>query len=196
MSEVYKRRIRVEGKPDALNGFALTVHDADTGEVIEHVYCIDMHLGATQINTATIHYYDFDSNGEIVVKDGTPIKRSLETDNPEVALTALETMPLIEQLQAEVNEPKRYREENFQQIMRRCNQEVGQTQSQKVIQAVKEQEAAEVQERARKEREMNLRAFVHLSLLEATATREAYTAIDMVKVITDRVMQAIHEYAV
>lgn len=116
MSEMYRRRIRVEGGMKDINGCLLNVSDADTGENIRGVGDIVMHLSATGLNTATITYVEFDEQGHAVLKDDKLVEHTGEAANPEVAVTAMETMSLIEQLQAEV---QMYRDASIAEIRRR-----------------------------------------------------------------------------
>lgn len=88
MSDIYKRRIRVEGKPDELKGYMLTVHDADTGEEITNFTDVEMHLHVMLLNTATVIYLEEDEYGR-------PIEKTGVTENPEVAVTALETLNML-----------------------------------------------------------------------------------------------------
>ena len=113
MNDIYKRRIRVECKPDELKGYMLTVHDADTGEEITNFTDVEMHLHVSRLNTATVIYLEEDEQRK-------PIEKTGITANPEVAVTAMETMPLIEQLRAEV---QMYRDADIARIRRKHKRE-------------------------------------------------------------------------
>ena len=116
MTEMFRRRIRVEGQPEDIKGYSLTARDTETHEQLLYIAEIDLHLSARSLSTATLTYYDVDVQGKLLIKDGEPVIKTATTNNPEVSLTALETMPLIEQLQEEV---RMYREARIKAIEER-----------------------------------------------------------------------------
>ncbi len=89
MTELYKRHIRVEGKPEHLAGYLLTVHDAETGEQITNITSVDLHLEPDLLNVATVTYIEQDEHE----KTGLSAR-------PEVSVTALETFTPLEQATA------------------------------------------------------------------------------------------------
>ncbi len=50
-----KRRVRIQGKPGETKGYMMTVHDIDTGEMIQEVHTVIVVLRANQENTAVIN---------------------------------------------------------------------------------------------------------------------------------------------
>jgi hypothetical protein len=166
MTEMYRRRIRVEGKPEAIDSNLLTVHDADTGEQLTHVAAIDMHLEVGAVSTATVQYYEEDEHGKLALDNGKPIRKTVGTSNPEVSVTAMETMPLLEQLEAEV---KMYREATIARIQRRRGKED-------------------------KIRALVLQAMGEVSMCW-TGTPQGEFDNDKAIAIADKLMQAIHDYA-
>jgi hypothetical protein len=77
-----KRRLRIEGKTNNISGHYVTVHDADTGEPIENITALTIHVGVGKLNKAEVIYYPSDHH--------LPIEKKITTDNPEFSLTALE----------------------------------------------------------------------------------------------------------
>lgn len=88
MHKNFHRRIRIEGKPDAIEGDLLTVSDAQTGEQITNIKRVAVLLDVTHDNKAIITYYEKDESGELVVKDHEPVERTVTVDNPELSVTA------------------------------------------------------------------------------------------------------------
>ena len=81
----YKRRIRIEGRPEDTAGYMLTVKDAGTGEDIHDIVSVVLTLKPSQISTAAITYVTLDPVKKHFVRD------VVLSDNPEVSLTAYET---------------------------------------------------------------------------------------------------------
>ncbi len=84
----FHRRIRIEGKPDAVEGYLLTVSDAQTGELIANVKRVAVLLDVMHDNKAIITYHEKDESGKLVVKDHEPVERTVTVDNPELSVTA------------------------------------------------------------------------------------------------------------
>ena len=89
----YKRRIRLEGAPEALNGSMLNVYDAETGEAITNIQRVTIWCDVKRQNTAEVVYLECNEQGHVVKGKGPggyPNVRIARLDNPEFAITALE----------------------------------------------------------------------------------------------------------
>jgi hypothetical protein len=83
---VYNRRIRIEGAPNELHGYKLTIHDIDTGEMITNVIGVVVYI-------AELYFHPYSEQGVIVVDaDRNPIVQKKRLDNPEIAVSAMERM--------------------------------------------------------------------------------------------------------
>lgn len=95
MTEIYKRRIRIQGKQDDLIGHSIQILDAETGDLIPNIAKVTIYLNPTDINKAELTYYETDGSGSLVVKDGKPVERVETTENPDVDLTAMEVEEVL-----------------------------------------------------------------------------------------------------
>lgn len=95
IDETYKGRIRIEGKLDDLCGYKLTVHDIETGEMIENVAAVTIFLSPGELNRADILYHKYSTRGAIRIKSDSvfePIMGNIHIDNPEIAVSCYERM--------------------------------------------------------------------------------------------------------
>lgn len=85
MHKNFHRRIRIEGKPNEVQGYMLTVHDAETGEEISNVESIELRVGVGHENSATLHYYEKHASGRIVKNNSEPVMGEVTTHDPELS---------------------------------------------------------------------------------------------------------------
>lgn len=91
MSEIYKRQIRITSTPsNSLEGFAVSVKDITTGELIDNVKSITVHINPIKLTTAELTYLECDTDGNYVVKDGEAVTHVATAENPELDIVALE----------------------------------------------------------------------------------------------------------
>ena len=86
----YKRRIRIECKPDEPIGRRTHIIDVETGEDITNVTSVMIYLNSREYNVAKLIYYEHNASGQLVVKDGEPVSGEVTIENPEIALTVYE----------------------------------------------------------------------------------------------------------
>lgn len=86
----YKRRIRIECKPDEPHGRRTHIVDVETGEEITNVTSIMIHLEPLEMNVAKLNYIEYDERNQIVIKDGELVSGNVTIENPEIALTVWE----------------------------------------------------------------------------------------------------------
>lgn len=83
----WRRRVRIEGcPPDNLAGYMLRIRDQETGELLENIYEVTIHLRATSSNQAEIAYYEDLPNGQFTTRTAT-------TEQPQISLAADEIAP-------------------------------------------------------------------------------------------------------
>lgn len=92
MSQTFKRRIRIEGKPGSTAPVHIIVRDADTGEIIDGIRSITVFLNASEVNQAKVEYYGPDEQGKILVQDGRTVESRVVVSNPEIDVTAYEQL--------------------------------------------------------------------------------------------------------
>lgn len=90
MTEIYKRRIRIQGQQDDVIGHSIQILDAETNEPIPNVLRATIYLNPTDINKVVFAYYETGENGGIVAKDDQPVEHVAVAENPEIDLTAME----------------------------------------------------------------------------------------------------------
>jgi hypothetical protein len=89
----YNRRIRIEGAPDELHGYKLTIHDIDTGEMITNVIGVAVYIDVGEMNVAELYFHPYNEQGVIVVDaDRNPVVQKRRLDNPEIAVSAMEAL--------------------------------------------------------------------------------------------------------
>lgn len=89
----YKRRIRIIGKPNELEGYKVDVQDAETGESIPNVARAVIVLRSTEINVAILTMFREDPNTHRIRLVDDDVKEDLiRADLPEIDVTALELM--------------------------------------------------------------------------------------------------------
>ena len=86
----YKRRLRIECKPDEPVGRRTHIIDVETGEAITNVTSIVIYLNPREYNVAKLTYYEHNASGQPVVKDGEVVSGEVTIENPEIALTVWE----------------------------------------------------------------------------------------------------------
>lgn len=92
INATWKRRIRIEGKPDETRGYMLLVCDAETGEMINNVRSVVVRLAPEADNEADVTYHEVDEAGHFMAeKDGKSVERTITVKDPEIAVTAFET---------------------------------------------------------------------------------------------------------
>ena len=87
---IYKRRIRIECKPDEPIGRRTYIIDVETGEAISNITSVMIYLEPREMNVAKLTYYEHDERNHIVIKDGEPVSGEVTIENPEIALTVWE----------------------------------------------------------------------------------------------------------
>jgi len=88
INETYQRSVRIEGAPDDLNGYKMTIKDLESGEEIENITDCTITLTPRRLNAA---YLTYDDQGKVVADEyKEPMQNRVRVDNPEVAITALE----------------------------------------------------------------------------------------------------------
>jgi hypothetical protein len=102
VSELYKRDIRIEGKPDNKPmGYMTKVTDIETGEMVPGVKSATVYLNAASENKAVLTYYKLDAHGKYIFDNGgEPVEKTVTVDNPEVSVTAMEQITYAYVLQA------------------------------------------------------------------------------------------------
>lgn len=93
IEETFKRAVRIEGAPDAMHGYKLTVRDIETGEEIVNVSSAVIYLAPGELNCADLTYYQMNEKGRMAHHPDRafePIIGTVRCDNPEIAITAYE----------------------------------------------------------------------------------------------------------
>ena len=90
----YKRRIRIECKPDAPHGHETHITDLETGEEITNITCILLQFDPREVNVAQVTYIDYDKDGKIVTEQVNdelePVFKTVLLEVPELDVTAFE----------------------------------------------------------------------------------------------------------
>ena len=89
----YKRRVRIEGKPDEMHGYKLTIHDIETGKQIMNVMGVAIYLSPGEMNVADLTYVRTNAKGRLEHDPDhsfEPIIETVRVDNPEIAISAYE----------------------------------------------------------------------------------------------------------
>jgi hypothetical protein len=108
----YKRQIRIEGKDDGSPvGYAVTITDSNTGETIEDIKCIDIHMEPKDVILANVTYWEHDEDGSLVTTSKgpytaangfytrpVPVEHSEVVHNPALSIGALETCTPLEKV--------------------------------------------------------------------------------------------------
>ncbi len=93
IDQSYKRRVRIEGKPDEMHGYKLTIQDIETGEQIMNVMGVAIYLSPGEMNVAELRYYRMNAKERIEHNFDDafePIVETVRVDNPEIAISAYE----------------------------------------------------------------------------------------------------------
>ncbi len=97
MHKDWKRRVRIEGGMKDIAGFFLTATDVETGERINNIEHVFLLLSPSEKNRAVIKYCRTDESGKFMIgEDRNLIKETIQLDNIEIAVTALEVDELPE----------------------------------------------------------------------------------------------------
>lgn len=77
-------RVRIVGKPHEYKGWQLLVYDADTGELVDSIFRIEILLEASEVNMARLYYYKTDEQGKILcTAGGSPVREAHAVNFPE-----------------------------------------------------------------------------------------------------------------
>ena len=99
MTEVNRRRIRIECDPKMPVGHAVKITDADTGKDIfpgAFKAEVHVHLNATEMNTADITYWETNEQGALVAgPDDQPIEHTETVECAELDVTAFAYLPEV-----------------------------------------------------------------------------------------------------
>ena len=93
IDQQYKRRIRIEGKPDEMHGYKLTIHDIETGKQIMNVMGVAIYLSPGEINVADLTYVRTNAKGRLEHDPDYAFESIVETvriDNPEIVISVYE----------------------------------------------------------------------------------------------------------
>lgn len=95
MNQRWKRRIRIEGKPDEMLGFMIQVFDAESGEMVTNITKLVVTLSVEGENTAEVTYYEKKADGVGFVLDThhDPVQQTITVPDPEISVTAYEVDP-------------------------------------------------------------------------------------------------------
>jgi hypothetical protein len=89
----YKRRVRIIGRTNELEGYKVDVQDAETGESIPNVARAVIVLRPTEINVAILTMFREDPNTHRIIAVDGDVKEDLVRANlPEIDITALELL--------------------------------------------------------------------------------------------------------
>lgn len=90
----YKRRIRIECKPDAPHGRRTHITDLETGEEITNITRILLQLDAGEVNVAQVTYVEYDETGKIATEqvddELEPLFKTVLLKGSELDITAFE----------------------------------------------------------------------------------------------------------
>jgi hypothetical protein len=93
INEQFRRRVRIIGKPDDLNGWHIEIRDVETGEMIELCFKAVITLIAGELNMVELTYYDTDEEtGRLRECDGELVEKQVKLHFPEIDVTALERL--------------------------------------------------------------------------------------------------------
>jgi hypothetical protein len=93
LNEQFRRRVRIIGKPDDLNGWYIEIRDIETGEMIEHCFKAVITLIAGELNMVEITYHELDEEtGYLLKRDGELVEKQVKLHFPEIDVTALERL--------------------------------------------------------------------------------------------------------
>ncbi len=92
MTETFKRRVRIRGKPDDLIGFNIVIEDVETGEMITNICKAVITLIPGELNMVEFMYYAEDQADHLILHNGQPIFKEIKVHFPEIDLTALERL--------------------------------------------------------------------------------------------------------
>jgi hypothetical protein len=90
------RRVRITSQPHVVSGHHVYIFDMETGMEIQNVFRAIVRLDARESNQVELSYHPMDATGMLLDEHCEPITKVLKSENPEVAITAFEQMPLAE----------------------------------------------------------------------------------------------------
>jgi hypothetical protein len=91
------RRVRITNDPQQPpTAFSVSVVDVRTSEPIPNVYRAVITIDVHDANKAEIFCYETDASGKLLVKDGDVVRSTVESNDPEVDITAFGVKPALE----------------------------------------------------------------------------------------------------
>jgi len=83
------RRVRIIGKPGDVLPLGIQIIDFDTGEIIDHVYRVE--LDARKTNIARLFYHNADKQtGNVIADENGAIENKIDVPVAEIDVTAFE----------------------------------------------------------------------------------------------------------